>query len=237
MIAYEFYHKDEMDNSHLIGILPERRKNPGRITNQSILNLVKKWIDDDTAISHVLFSKIILEESEDKKWEEIQRSHYDKIGYKYELHYSDECSQRYRKLFINEPMVEGVDLSHLNVLEAMSGSGQTTQFLSERGAKVTGLDISPKSIGRFLKRSPNCRAICASIFNTKIRDHSFDCVVIVGGLHHLHPRVNEAVDEIYRILKPGGYFLFMEPHNRSFLNLFRKLWYKFDNLFQKMKGQ
>ena len=39
MVAYEFYIEDGMKGPNLIGILPERRKNPARITEESIL----KW--------------------------------------------------------------------------------------------------------------------------------------------------------------------------------------------------
>jgi SAM-dependent methyltransferase len=165
------------------------------------------------------------------KWEQIQKTHLDKIAFRYELHYSDECSQKYRAKFVNKPMTENINLSHLHILEAMCGSGQTTQFLLRRGAKVTGLDISSKLIDSFRKKYPECNAICASILDSKIEDCSFDGVVVVGGLHHLHPKVNQAIDEIYRILKPGGYFLFAEPHTESWPNLFRRLWYKFDSQY------
>jgi hypothetical protein len=42
MVAYEFYLRDDIGDVHLIGVLPERRKDPNRITNQSILNWVEK---------------------------------------------------------------------------------------------------------------------------------------------------------------------------------------------------
>lgn len=38
MVAYEFYLRDERGKEHLIGILPERRRKPERITNDSILH-------------------------------------------------------------------------------------------------------------------------------------------------------------------------------------------------------
>jgi hypothetical protein len=37
MVAYEFYLNDSEGNKRLIGILPERRKDPMRITQESIL--------------------------------------------------------------------------------------------------------------------------------------------------------------------------------------------------------
>jgi hypothetical protein len=38
MVAYEFYWRDEIGKEHPVGILPERRKNPQRITKESALD-------------------------------------------------------------------------------------------------------------------------------------------------------------------------------------------------------
>src|SRR5262249_53337800 len=75
------------------------------------------------------------------------------------------------------------------------------------------------------------QAVCASILDTGLESNSFDTVVIVGGLHHLHPNVNAAISEIHRILKPGGYLCFCEPHKSSFPDLIRQRWYPYDSLF------
>jgi hypothetical protein len=42
LVAYEFYARDDTGNAHLIGILPERRKDMERITEESIMNWIKK---------------------------------------------------------------------------------------------------------------------------------------------------------------------------------------------------
>ena len=41
MVAYEFYKRDNGQGDKLIGILPERRKNPERITQESVMKWVK----------------------------------------------------------------------------------------------------------------------------------------------------------------------------------------------------
>jgi len=58
MVAYEFYSPDEVGKEHLIGILPERRKNLKRITNKSILNWVKKILDKGGNIKNIYFTKV-----------------------------------------------------------------------------------------------------------------------------------------------------------------------------------
>jgi len=44
MILYELYCRDKTGWGHLIGTLPERRKDPERITEESILNWGKDFI-------------------------------------------------------------------------------------------------------------------------------------------------------------------------------------------------
>jgi SAM-dependent methyltransferase len=163
--------------------------------------------------------------------ERQQQEHYDNIAAEYEEHYSDAYSVEYRRKFIYKPMFAGLDLNGKNVLDAMCGSGQTTEFLLERGANVTGLDISNEVIETFKTRWTNANAMQRSLLDSGLPDNSFDIVVIVGGLHHLHPNVNRAVQEIHRVLKPGGHLCFMEPHSGSFPDLIRRVWYKFDRFF------
>jgi hypothetical protein len=58
MLAYEFYWHDETERVHFIGILPERRKKPERITQESILNWGRKVIGDDSDVKNIYFVKV-----------------------------------------------------------------------------------------------------------------------------------------------------------------------------------
>ncbi|HKR58860.1 MAG TPA: class I SAM-dependent methyltransferase [Pyrinomonadaceae bacterium] len=165
--------------------------------------------------------------------EQLQRDHYAEIAAEYEAHYSDAWSLAYRRQFIYQPMFEGLSLTGLKVLDAMCGSGQTTEYLIEKRAQVTGLDISDVVVDSFRERWSDCQAVCRSLLDSGVPDASFDCVVVIGGLHHIHPHLSLAVREIHRILKPGGFFCFMEPHSGSFPDLIRKFWYKHDRFFSE----
>jgi hypothetical protein len=55
MIAYEFYCLDPIKGYELVGILPERRKNPKRIPEESILSMGKKLLGDHMNVNHILF--------------------------------------------------------------------------------------------------------------------------------------------------------------------------------------
>lgn len=164
--------------------------------------------------------------------EGTQRQHYNRIAADYEAQYGDPDGLVYREKFLYEPLLGGLDLEGRDVLEALSGSGHATEYLlNKKKALVTGLDISDEAIASFKERWPTCEAFCASITDSGLPAESFDCIVVVMGLHHLHPHLLEALREIHRLLRKGGTFCFTEPHKDSGFNRFRTMWYRRDSLF------
>lgn len=58
MVAYEFYCRDESDGSQLIGILPERRRNPERITHESILRWGRDVVGESVNFDQIFFIQV-----------------------------------------------------------------------------------------------------------------------------------------------------------------------------------
>jgi hypothetical protein len=58
MVAYEFYWRDQEGKEHFIGILPERRKNPERITNKSIINWGWQVIGENSDVKNIYFVQV-----------------------------------------------------------------------------------------------------------------------------------------------------------------------------------
>jgi hypothetical protein len=58
MIAYEFYLVDEVEEFHSLGILPERRKDPLRITQESIMKWGKLVVGDSVEANKIYFIQI-----------------------------------------------------------------------------------------------------------------------------------------------------------------------------------
>jgi len=63
MDAYEFYWCDPIRGYQSIGVQPERRKNPGRITQESVLNLAKELTGDNVDVNDIFFIKITKDEN------------------------------------------------------------------------------------------------------------------------------------------------------------------------------
>jgi len=58
MLAYEFYWREATGEEHLLGILPERRKNPQRITKESVLNWCWKVVGDQPDVNSIYFVQV-----------------------------------------------------------------------------------------------------------------------------------------------------------------------------------
>ena len=64
MIVYKFYLRDATKGDILLGVLPERRKNPKRITDESIINWGRKYFGMNAKDEDIFFIKTVLEERE-----------------------------------------------------------------------------------------------------------------------------------------------------------------------------
>ena len=63
MIAYSFYWLEEIDKVHFVGLLPERRNNPERITQQSISNYGRIIVGNEAHIDDLFFLEMELDEN------------------------------------------------------------------------------------------------------------------------------------------------------------------------------
>ena len=60
MTAYELFWLDERGEYHLIGLLPEKRKDPSRITRESILNWGGTLLGNTLNMNNLFFIQIDL---------------------------------------------------------------------------------------------------------------------------------------------------------------------------------
>jgi SAM-dependent methyltransferase len=99
------------------------------------------------------------------------------------------------------------------VLDLGCGSGEEVIPLRQRGARVIGIDISPDLITiarqRLQKYGVDAEVRTGSAYETQLLDGSVDVVFCMSLLHHL--QLDRVKNEILRILKPNGLFIFKEP--------------------------
>ncbi|MGZ6202050.1 MAG: hypothetical protein ACXWM6_11070 [Thermodesulfobacteriota bacterium] len=62
MVAYEFYWLNPTGGYQIIGVLPERRKNPARITQQSIINWGERMFGKELDAKDIFFIQVTMDE-------------------------------------------------------------------------------------------------------------------------------------------------------------------------------
>ncbi|MEH1916747.1 class I SAM-dependent methyltransferase [Nostoc sp.] len=103
--------------------------------------------------------------------------------------------------------------SDSQVLDLCCGSGQTTEFLVKTSQNVTGLDASPKSLQRARLNVPQASYIEAFAEEMPFADNLFDVVHTSVALHEMQPQqLRKIINEVYRVLKPGGVFTLVDFH-------------------------
>ena len=66
MIAYEFHLRDPVKGSELVGILLEKRKNPERITQESITNWGGNFYSKDLDTKDIFFIQVTIDDDTGK---------------------------------------------------------------------------------------------------------------------------------------------------------------------------
>jgi len=100
----------------------------------------------------------------------------------------------------------------MTVLELGCGAGYFTPELARSGADIVASDVSPEllEIARANCSAPNVRYQIQNAHALSYAEAVFDSVVGSSVLHHLE--IEEALREIYRVLKPMGTIYFTEPN-------------------------
>jgi SAM-dependent methyltransferase len=112
-----------------------------------------------------------------------------------------------RKRF--ETMIEPTRGLHL--LDVGCGTGQSRQIYAAWADSYTGIDLSQKALARAQHKFPNDTWLYADACAMPFQDDSFDVVAFSSVLHHI-PDYGLAVQEAFRVLKPGGKAFAYDPN-------------------------
>lgn len=112
------------------------------------------------------------------------------------------------------------------VLEAGFGMGTDLFQFAMAGSIVTGIDLVPRHLEiatkRFSLYRMNADLRLGDAENIPFHDAAFDLVYSFGVIHHT-PGAQKAVNELYRVLKPGGKAIIGVYHKFSAFYLFSVL--------------
>lgn len=91
------------------------------------------------------------------------------------------------------------------VLDVGCGPGTVTAYLAERGADVSGIDLSPRMIDHARRLYPQCRFSVGSSTNLDLADSSLAGVLGWWSLFNLPRNVlPEVLTSFAKALRPGG---------------------------------
>lgn len=106
------------------------------------------------------------------------------------------------------------------VLDVPAGFGLLSTFLKKMGFEVTCGEIEPE-----IFQVPDLKCIYVDLNRTiDAANDSFDYVCCVDGLEHMTDPY-QAVHELSRVLKPGGYAVFTIPNYSNIEKRFKFFWF------------
>ena len=118
-----------------------------------------------------------------------------------------ERARRRTELLIERASIQ----SGMKVLEFGCGTGMFSRRIAATGAVLTAVDLSPELIAEAQKEShPSVSFQIGDIEMLPFHDATFNAVIGSSVLHHV--KVEKALMEAFRVLKPGMSIAFAEPN-------------------------
>lgn len=95
-----------------------------------------------------------------------------------------------------------------HVLDAGCGAGRMSRYLTERGCRVTGVDLSPKMIAMARRHHPDLAFLVGTLTDLPCPDRLFTGVMLWYSTIHTPPAGQPRLfAEAARVLRPGGHLL------------------------------
>jgi ubiquinone/menaquinone biosynthesis C-methylase UbiE len=150
---------------------------------------------------------------------------HDSLAHRWEEKYSRPGFKRRSNSFL--AYVDLLPIEGQLWLDGGCGTGFPSRPLLERGCRIVGVDASQGMLGiaQTQINSQPCegRLFCriATIEKLPLRDNAFDGVICSSVIEYLHdPKA--CLEELHRVLKPGGVLLISVPNSQSALRRFLK---------------
>ncbi|MBT3382472.1 MAG: methyltransferase domain-containing protein [Prolixibacteraceae bacterium] len=136
---------------------------------------------------------------------------YSKDSYKIELEETDEKNRYSIQLY--HLVATGVDIEGKDILEVGCGRGGGLSYINRylKPNFATGVDLNKRAINFCNNNysSERIKFLQANAQKLNFPTDSFDIVINIESSHR-YSRIDLFTNEVYRILKPGGFFLFAD---------------------------
>lgn len=106
------------------------------------------------------------------------------------------------------------DLKKTRILDAGCGSGIYAKMMAEKGANVTGIDVSSKMLEIAQRETPEeyqITYLIGDLYNLPFGNNSFDIVICTYVLENIKD-ILKIFQEFYRVLVPNGICIFSISH-------------------------
>jgi ubiquinone/menaquinone biosynthesis C-methylase UbiE len=147
-----------------------------------------------------------------------QQAHYDRVAATYLESLAYPHTEEYLRCLDDAWLQLLGDGTVGDVAEICCGRGEALRLLASRLDHGVGVDISLAMLeaARRDLRGPNLLFVQGDATRTPLPSERFDHVVMLGGIHHVNDRP-ALFREVFRVLKPGGRFVYREPVSDFFL--------------------
>lgn len=97
------------------------------------------------------------------------------------------------------------------ILDLGCGTGLSTRLLQAEDYVTVGADISPLFLSVEKQSHPETQLISGNALGLPFRDHAFDAVCAFEFIEHI-PDIPALLNEVNRVLKPGGWIILHSPN-------------------------
>lgn len=142
-----------------------------------------------------------------KNYEELSRMHFDKQAPIYDETETYSYSKN-PKISCHDAAKTLGAMAYDSMLDVGCGTGYLLEMLAEQsGAKHSGIDLSAEMIRvAKAKNITGASFVVGSAEALPYDDNTFDVVTCIQSFHH-YPHPDKAMQEVLRVLKPGGIYL------------------------------
>ena len=141
---------------------------------------------------------------------------YDKFAEK--RHYEVTNGMKKSLRFVEKPMMLSMlpNIEGKRVLLLGCGTAEESEMLSKYNPKkITGIDISEKSIAIAKESYPNCNFYVGDMLNLPFKENEFDFIFSSLAITHVEDK-DKVFKELYRVLDDNGQVLFSVGHPMRF---------------------